>query len=150
MPKGVPWSRDEEKQLVKLREYNKTVAEIAAVMGKSEQAVMKKLQRLGLKVVHLEKSYGTTTSELVMPEELPSVEEVLKIFAAALKALETPDLSKTEVMRLRSVIQAASAYQTKFAEYVDYRGIERELASLREKYEEIVKRDKLKKETGPP
>jgi hypothetical protein len=42
VPKGVPWSREEEKQLIKLREYNKTVAEIAAVMGKSEQAVIKK------------------------------------------------------------------------------------------------------------
>jgi hypothetical protein len=85
-----------------------------------------------------------------VPEELPSVEEALKILAAALKALETPGLSKTEVMRLRSVIQAASAYQAKVAEYMDYRGIERELVILREKYEEIVKRDKLEKETVPP
>ena len=36
-----------------------------------------------------------------LPEELPSVEEALKILVAAMKALETPDLSKTEVLRLR-------------------------------------------------
>ena len=85
-----------------------------------------------------------------MSEELPSVEEALKILAAAMKALETPGLSKTEVMRLRSVIQAASAYQAKVAEYMDYRGIERTLVELKEKYEEIIKRDKLEKETVPP
>jgi hypothetical protein len=53
---------------------------------------------------------------LKLPEELPSVEEALKILVAAMKALETPDLSKTEVLRLRSIIQATSAYQVKVAE----------------------------------
>jgi hypothetical protein len=47
---------------------------------------------------------------------LPSVEEALKILVAAMNALETPDLSKTEVLRLRSIIQATSAYQVKVAE----------------------------------
>jgi hypothetical protein len=42
-----------------------------------------------------------------------------------MKALQTPGLSKTEVMRLRSLIQAASVYQVKIAEYINYRGIEK-------------------------
>ena len=64
------------------------------------------------------KSYTptTTTTSLVLPKELPSVEEALKILVAAMKALETPDLSKTEVLRLRSIIQAAGVYQVKVAE----------------------------------
>ena len=71
-----------------------------------------KIRRLGLEVVvHAEKSGGTTTSK-----ELPSVEETLKILVAAMNALETPDLSKTEVLRLRSIIQATSVYQVKVAE----------------------------------
>ena len=71
----------------------------------------------GIEVV-VAKSYTptTTTTSLVLPKELPSVEEALKILVAAMKALETPDLSKTEVLRLRSIIQAAGVYQVKVAE----------------------------------
>jgi hypothetical protein len=60
MPKGKPWTREEEKQLLELRSEGRRVSEIAVVMGKSEQAVMKKLQRLGLKVVQQPESNGTT------------------------------------------------------------------------------------------
>jgi hypothetical protein len=67
-------------------------------------------------VVHVEKSGGTTTSPLASPEELPSVEEALKKLVAAMNALETPDLSKTEVLRLCSIIQSAGVYQVKVAE----------------------------------
>ena len=147
MPKGKPWTIEEEKQLENLRTEGRKVSEIAAEMGKSEQAVMKKLQRLGLKVVQQRESYGTTTSELILPKELPSVEEALVLLAGAMAALKTPGLSKIEVMRLRSLIQASSAYQVKFAEYVDYRGLEKELIELERKYSEIVKRDQPLKET---
>ena len=41
-------------------------------------------------------------------------------------------------MRLRSLIQAASVYQVKLAEYLDYRGIEAKLVELDEKYEKLV------------
>ena len=51
MPKGKPWTREEERQLRELRSQGCKVSEIAVVMGKSEEAVMKKLQRIGLKVV---------------------------------------------------------------------------------------------------
>ena len=69
-----------------------------------------KISRLRLKVV-VRQIQQTTTSN-----ELPSVEEALKILVAAMKALETPDLSETEVLRLRSIIQAAGVYQVKVAE----------------------------------
>jgi len=148
MPKGKPWTIEEEKQLENLRTEGRKVSEIAAEMGKSEQAVMKKLQRLGLKVVQQrESNWTTTTSELILPKELPSVEEALMLLAGAMAAFKTPGLSKTEVMRLRSLIQASSAYQVKFAEYVDYRGLEKHLIELERKYSEIVKRDQPLKET---
>ena len=90
-------------------------------------------------VVHVEKSGGTTTStSLVLPEELPSVEEALKKLVAAMNALETPDLSKTEILRLRSIIQAASAYQVKVAEYIGYREIEAKLVKMEENYERLL------------
>jgi len=64
-----------------------------------------------------------------------------------MNALRTPGLSKTEVTRLRSLIQASSLYQVKFAEYVDYRGIEKELTEITKKYKELAKREKTKKES---
>ena len=145
MPKGKPWTREEEKQLRDLREQGCKVSEIAPAMGKSEEAVMKKLQRLGLKVVQQGASNWTTSSnvasEIILPKELYSVEEALGMLAGAMKALQAPSLSKSEVLRLRSLIQAASVYQVKFAEYLDYRGTEKRLIELERKYRELVKRE---------
>jgi hypothetical protein len=145
MPKGKPWTREEVKQLLDLREGGCKVSEIAGAMGKSEEAVMKKLQRIGLKVVQQSDSNSTTTStvafEIILPKELYSVEEALGMLAGAMKALQTPGLSKTEIMRLRNLIQAASVYQVKFAEYLDYRGTEKWLIELERKYRELVKRE---------
>lgn len=140
-PKGRPWTVQEERQLRKLREEGKTVAEIALRMKLTPDATKKKLQRLGLKVVPLQKSGGTTTSsaELILPEELPSIEEALKDLVAAMNALKTPGLPKTEIMRLRTLIQTSGLYQHRLAEYVDFRGIEREMIELTEKYEALAK-----------
>jgi hypothetical protein len=146
MPKGKPWLVEEERKLRKLREEGKTVAEIALRMKNTPDAIKQKLRRVGLKVVTLQKSGGTTTSELIMPDELPSVEEALKDLVAAMNALKTPGLSKTEIMRLRTLIQTSCLYQKRIAEYMDYRGLEKELVELHEKYEELVKRQKLKEE----
>ena len=140
MPKGKPWTITEERKLEDLRTENLKVSEIAAVMGKSEQAIMKKLQRMGMKVVQQQKSTGDTASELILPKELPSVEESLMMLAGAMDALKKPGLSKTEVTRLRSLIQAASLYQVKLAEYVDYRGIEKQVIQLNRKYKELLER----------
>ena len=69
LPKGKPRSHAQVKQLQELRENGKTVAEIAELMDKSSDAVKLKLRRLGLKVVTLQNSEGSTTSELILPED---------------------------------------------------------------------------------
>ncbi|MEM2147887.1 MAG: hypothetical protein QXJ94_04715 [Candidatus Bathyarchaeia archaeon] len=145
MPKGKPWTVEEERALKRLREEGKTVAEIATRLGKTPEAVKMKLSRLGLKVVTL-KNQGVTTSELIVPEELISVEEALKELVAAMNALKQPGLSKTEIMRLKALIQTNSLYQKRIAEYLDYRGLERELSEMREKYDALAKR--LQQETS--
>jgi len=119
-------------------------------MNLTEDAVKQKLRRMGLKVVTLQKSIGTTTSELIMPEELPSVEEALKELVAAMNALKAPGLSKTEIMRLRTLIQTSNLYQHRIAEYIDYRGLEKKLVDLTEKYEELNKREKPWEDTPTP
>jgi hypothetical protein len=140
MPKGKPWTVKEERQLRALRKEGKTVAEIAERMNKTAGAIKQKLRRCGLKVVTIKDSGGTTTSELILPEELPSVEDALKKLAAAMNALETPGLSKNEIMRLRSISQISEKYQKLLANYVDYRGIERKVDQAIEKLQQRVER----------
>ena len=83
-----------------------------------------------------------STTSIAMPKELPSVEEALKDLVAAMNALKTPGLSKTEIRRLRCLIQTSSLYQKRIAEYMDYRGTEKWLIDLEEKYDGVVKRQK--------
>ena len=75
-----------------------------------------------------------------MPEELISLEDALKKLVAVMTALETIGLSKTEIMRLRSLIQTSCLYQKRIAEYIDYRGLEKRLIELTEEYEALAKR----------
>ena len=140
--KGKPWTVAEEKQLRALIEAKLSLSVIAKRLRKPEEAVRQKIRRLGLEVVEQSKIVCSTTSRLVLPKELPSVEESLKILVAVMEELKTPGLSKTEIMRLRTLVQTSSLYQRRVAEYVDYRGLEAELLDLREKYVELAKKSK--------
>ncbi len=130
--KGKPWSVAEEKRLQQLLSEKNSVRTVAEVMGKSVDCVRKKINRLGIVVVH-DEDQSRTTSKWVLPEELPSVEEALKILAAAMDALRQPGLDKTEILRLRSVIQAANVYQARVAEYVNYVKIEAKVFEMEAK-----------------
>ncbi len=136
---------EEEKQLREMvQELVDAKASLEVIMvklHKSVDAVQKKCARLGLEVVDDAKKIrasSTSSSGLKLPAELPSVEEALKKLVAAMNALETPDLSNTEVLRLRSLIQADSVYQVKVAEYIGYREIEAKLAKMEENYERLL------------
>ena len=82
---------------------------------------------MAIVVVTLENTEGTTTSsgsELILPTDLPSIEEELLKIAAAMKGIETSKLTKTDVMMLRTLIQNSTRYQKRFIEYIGYRKIE--------------------------
>ena len=144
LAKGKPWSHAQVKQLQELRYNGKTVAEIGQLMDKSSDAVKQKLRRLGLKVVTLENREGSTSTseELILPEDLPSIEMAMLKLAAAMKALENPKLTKADVMRLRTLIQTSTIYQKKLAEHIDYRRIERKLVETDELFEQLKKERK--------
>lgn len=119
---------------------------VAGQVGKTKEAVRQKMISLGLKELEHRKM-GCCSSDLKLPEELPSVEEALKVLSAALKALEQPGLSRAEVMRLRCIIQGVKVYKELLIDYVDYRGMEGELveqrqalAEMRKAYETVVKK----------
>ena len=110
-----------------------------SIMPPTREAVLQKIYRLGLKVVDTHKMGSSTTSEIILPAELPTVEEALKILVGALQALQQPGLPAHEVARFKSIIQAVNIYQELFADYVDYRGIEADLIKLGEQYERLAK-----------
>jgi hypothetical protein len=80
--------------------------------------------------------YATTTKKLFRRRRRTvqkfrrsffTVGQALLILAKAMKALEQPGLGKSEILRLRGLVQACKVYQDKFGEYVDYLRIETEL-----------------------
>ena len=125
--KGKPWTREQEKQLRELVKAGGSLKAIATELKKSIGAVKAKMQRLGLEVVVPMKKSVVTTTSLELPTDLPSVEEQMLVLAGALKELQKGGLDKSDVMRLRSIIAGVKAYKELFADYVDYRGIERKV-----------------------
>ena len=141
--KGKPWTVEEEKQLREMVQAGKQIREIADVFGKSRGSIKKKIGRLGLEVVVPKATDSqTTTSNVVLPEELISAEDALKMLVGALKMACTPGLSKVEVQRLQVVANLARTYSEKLQEYLDLRGLEKRLFELEGKYAELAKKAK--------
>lgn len=138
MPKGTPWTIDEEKRLRALVDSKVPVDVIAEQMKKTYAAVLKKCERLGLEVD--DTKHLRTSTSIPMPKDLPSIEEALKRLAGALEVACSPGLSKVEVQRLQVVATLARTYKDILADYLDYRGVEAELLELKEKYAELAKR----------
>ncbi len=140
--KGKPWTVDEEKQLRQLLEEKKSVRVIARTLGKTRDCVRMKVARLGLEVVVQKKTdvsaRTTTTGDLPLPNELPSVEEALLILAGALEASKSKGLDKLEVRRLAVVARLAQTYEKILSNYIDYRAIEAKVTEMEEKYERLL------------
>jgi hypothetical protein len=121
------------------------VDKVAAALGKSRDAILKKADRLGLEVVGAK---GYTTTTIPMPKDLPSVEEALRMLAGALKAACKLGLDKVEVQRLQVMATLARTYKELLADYINYRLIEAKLVDLEAKYakphQEKVKDNKSK------
>jgi hypothetical protein len=144
MTKGKPWPVDDEKRLKDW--YTSGITDYAVLAFSlefkySQNAIYQKLLDLGL--ISREEEGGkicASSSFKDLPNELPSVETMLKKLAAAIEALQEPGIDKSEVLRLRGIIAGAKVYQERFAEYVRYRKIEAELMELRPKYEALRKK----------
>jgi len=135
MPKGKPWNRKDEKQLIDLARAKYPLPDIAKKLGKSKEAVRQKILRLGLEVEQPRASTCSTTSSVKLPEELFSVEDALKMLAGALKKACELGLDKTDIYRLQVTGNLARTYIDGFAKFVDYAGIERHLQELDKKLE---------------
>lgn len=145
MPKGKSWSKAEVEKLRSLVKHNKSWEVMAAELHRSEGAIRQKCRRLGLEVVvNRPGKKFTTTSDLVIPKELPTIQEALKILAAAMKALAEPGLDDVEIRRLQALVTAIRTYETSFANYVRYLEIEKKLLEMKAEFV----RDERKKGKG--
>jgi len=140
MPKGKPWTSEEVEKLRKLVAEGRSWNVLATELKRSEGAVRQKCRRLGLEVVVNASGRFTTTSELEIPKELPSVEEALKILAAALKAAAQEGLDNTEIQRLQVVATLARTYENLLSNFMHYREIEKRLVELEAKYARLAKK----------
>ena len=153
MPKGKPWTKEQERKLKELITEGKSLKEMAAALEKSKGAVKKKMDRLGLEVVvHDKKFSGTTTTfDLPIPDDLPSIEMQLRVLAGAIEKLQKDDLDKIEVMRLGRLIAGVGKYKELFADYVGYREIEQKvdyaLEWMKKRDEERKNLDRIKSKT---
>ena len=153
MPKGKPWTKEQEKQLKIMVDSGKSLEDIAKKLGKTKQSVRHKIQRLGLKVEEgrYEKTECPSSSNLVIPSDLPSIEMQLRVLAGAIDELQKDDLNKTDVMRLGRLIAGVKNYSELFPKYVDYRGIEQKvdyaIEWMKKRDEERKNMDRVKSKT---
>jgi hypothetical protein len=101
VPKGKPWTKEEERTLIQLVKKRRDVDVIAKALGKTEDEIFIKMPRLGLEVVDTETNQLSTSSRR-LPEELPSIEDVMKRLTVALEELEQRGLERSAWPRAAS------------------------------------------------
>lgn len=139
MTRGKAWTVDEELKLKALLEAGLPVPIIATRLSKTEVAVVLKVSRLGLKDDKKGEKMlsSSSSSELELPVELPTVEEAGKILGGALLAMMRPGVSKEDLRRWKAVADVAWKYKEFMADFLDYRALEEKYVELRKKYEDL-------------
>ncbi|WGM90174.1 MAG: hypothetical protein NUK63_03400 [Candidatus Bathyarchaeum tardum] len=130
------WSKADITTLHELVAAGENCENIAVTLKRGVNAVKMKAKREGLNVVVGGVGGSTTTNDL--PEGLPSVEDVLKVLAKVIKALDEPGLGMAEVQRLQAMITGIRTYKSLLADYVNYREIEKKLLELDAKYAKLI------------
>ena len=146
MTKGKIWSAEEEQQLRSLVGAGLGLSEISEEMDKSRGSVKAKMFDLGLHVAQkppIGSAEGAGVLEVA--DDLPSIQEKLLVHDAASRALQRGDLSRTDILRLRTIMQGAMDYNKMYALFVNYRNLEREVMSLRRELEAKNRSEDAKK-----
>jgi len=146
MPKGKPWSRQDEKRLRKMVEAGASLQDLTKAFNRKKDAIRKKLSRLGLKVVVHTKSRKprTTTSEIV-PKGLLTHEKVLRVLAGAIEKAKEQGLDKFEIMRLKVLVDAAKTYDSVLEKWERWIEFESRLSEMDGKIGELEKELKTAK-----
>jgi hypothetical protein len=139
------WTIQEETELKALVEGNANVEEIAGKLQKTPGAVIVKAQRLGLQL----QVKGYVDTSILLPRELPSVEEATKILAGALRASVKPGLNRLEVQRLQVVANISKAYKELVVDYAHYHDVELKLKEMEEQNAQLQHTLKEIKDRSP-
>ncbi len=135
MTKGKPWTVEEEATLKALVETNTPLEIMAAKLNKKPEAVYVKCIRLGLT-----RKLPSTSSDVLQPKDLPSVEEILKKFMAAVDTASIPGLGRNEIQRLHVLSKLLRDYMETLGKYMKYSEIEAKLNDMEAKYDALLKK----------
>ena len=114
------WSTRQEQELIQLFREGASVEALAQKFKRTPRTVAMKLGRLGLDVAAAKID---VSGQLDIPEEPPSLEDVLKIVAAAIFKASQLGLGKTELQRLDTIATLYKAYAAGLGNYIGYRKI---------------------------
>ena len=131
------WRAEEEQELLRLWREGTSIEALAQKYKRTPDAIKMKLKRLGVDIVAAK---AQITGPLEIPKELPSLEEVLKIVAAAIQKACEPGLGRTELQRLDVIANLYKAYADGLERYVGYRNIEEKLLEMEKKYAELARK----------
>jgi len=136
---GKLWTAQETAQLRELWEQTHDLNSIAEAMNKSVEAVRMKLKRLGLRDDDQLQEQRSTTRESVLPVDIMTHEEVLKILAGAIARLQQPDLEKREVMQLRVLADMAKTYDSLLEKFERWVEVEAKILEMEKRLNELQK-----------
>lgn len=81
----------------------------------------------------------TTTIAKLESKELITFQRALEILASALGKCVDPGLDSNEIQRLNAVATLARTYENLFAQFMQYRKIEKRVVELEAKYARLIK-----------
>jgi len=136
---GKPWTPKETAQLRGLWEQTHDLNSIAKAMNRSVEAVRMKLKRLGLRDVDQLQEQRSTTRESVLPVDIMTHEEVLKILAGVIARLQQPDLEKKEVMQLRVLADATKTYDSLLEKFERWVEVEAKILEMEKRLNDLQK-----------
>ncbi len=147
--RGKPWTPDELRQLQQLIEEGASLDVICKKMIKTKDSIQQKCYDLKLTLKEEEEvvkkkltAFSSSSSGLVIPKELQSIEENLKDLLAAKEALKKGGLTKVEILRLTKIMAGCRFYHHDFADYFGYRELEMRLDEVDIKLAEMAKKQR--------
>lgn len=143
MPKGKPWSHDQEKRLREMIEEGANVEDLAQAFNREPDAIRMKLNRMGLKVVVQKSQKRRTTTSTLLPKDIITHEQALRILAGALETLKQSGLDKLELQRLRILVDAVQTYDSVLEKFEGWVEIENRLIEMDKKIAELQKIQKV-------
>jgi len=137
--RGKPWTEHEVAQLRELWKQTHDLNSIAKAMNKSVEAVRNKIKRLGLRDDDQRQKPGSSPRDSILPADIMTHEQVLKILAGAIARLQQPDLEKREVMQLRVLADAAKTYDSLLEKFERWVEVEARILEMERSLNELQK-----------